>query len=233
MQSNHPKNPAIQLNWPVPILTKKLENANEVNPQLIKLFKDHQKQQTGDNTKSYASADDLHQVFKDNKAFAQLAQFISNNVFEMGAAMNGEYWQAMQVRNIGVHLTGIWYQITNNYVFHEMHVHGNCSWSGVYYVQAGESGSVAKEKELGFKNGITRFYGPHLDYQAAGHLDLGNYYTQKASLDFIPEDGKLVVFPSYLKHMPFPYIGKKDRIIVSFHAQITGDTPLQRGYSFS
>ena len=31
------------------------------------------------------------------------------------------------------------------------------------------------------------------------------------------------IFPSNLKHMALPYIGEKDRIIVSFNAQVHGN----------
>ena len=233
MHNKHPKNEHIQLSWPVPILTKKFEHAKEVNSKLIDLFTKHRSDKGKLNTKSYASSDDLHKHYSDVAEFAALSQFISNSVFEVASAMNGKHWHNMKIKDLRVNISGLWFQITNDYVFHEVHVHGNCSWSGVYYVQSGDCGVVKKDQELGFKNGITRFYGPHLEYQSAGHLDLGNCYTQDASFDSVPEDGKLVIFPSYLKHMPFPYVGDKDRIIVSFHAQITSEQSVRQNYTFS
>jgi hypothetical protein len=99
-------------------------------------------------------------------------------------------------------------------------------------VQSGDSstgpGSLGAN---GQPNGITRFYGPHTEYQAGGHGDLGNYYLQYHTHDSYPEDGKLVIFPSHIKHMVFPYYGDKDRIIVSFHAQVNGDTELRYDYA--
>ncbi len=40
------------------------------------------------------------------------------------------------------------------------------------------------------------------------------------------------MFPSYLKHMVFPYSGEQDRVIVSFHAQVDGEKELQYRYQF-
>ena len=229
MDFKHPENPDVSMHWPTPLLVKQFENAATVNPKLIELFTVHRDKHRKSDSKTYASADNLHKQYEDNKDFMQLAQFIMAGVFEIASTVNGEYWQKMQVEDIKINLSGIWFQITNEYNFHEVHVHGNCSWSGVYYVQSGNAGS----KEPGFPNGITRFYGHHLDIQGGGHLDLGSFYLQDASHDVLPEDGKLVVFPSHVKHMPFPYVGDKDRIIVSFHAQVNGDKPLKLGYKFN
>ena len=229
MTLKHPDNPNVSLHWPVPLLIKRLDNAAQVNKELVELFNQHRDKHGKPGTNSYASADDLHKQYENHKAFMQLAQFIMGGVFEIASTINGPYWQKMNVEDIKINLSGIWFQITNEYNFHEVHVHGNCSWSGVYYVQSGDAGSKAP----GFPNGITRFYGPHLDIQGGGHLDLGSFYLQDVSHDSVPEDGKLVVFPSHLKHMPYPYVGDKDRIIVSFHAQVNGDKPLKLGYKFN
>ena len=35
-----------------------------------------------------------------------------------------------------------------------------------------------------------------------------------------PENGLLILFPSYLQHYQSIYTGKKDRIVVAFNAQI-------------
>ena len=219
--------------WPVPILIKKRDDAGKLNKPLLDLFYKHKDEHQTSPSKSYASHDDLIQKYNDNQAMLQLSKFIMDGVFEVSAKVNGEYWQRMEVADIKVNVTGLWFQITNDYVFHEVHVHGNCSWSGVYYVQSGEAVNQEKSRELGFKNGITRFYGPHMEHMAGCHLDLGNVYLNYDKFDSIPEDGKLVIFPSYLKHMPFPYVGEKDRVIVSFHAGITGDKKMQMNYSFA
>jgi len=51
-------------------------------------------------------------------------------------------------------------------------------------------------------------------------MDMGNAYLQNSSIDIRPEAGMLVVFPSYLSHKAMAYEGEKDRIIISFNAQI-------------
>ncbi|MGI9319317.1 MAG: putative 2OG-Fe(II) oxygenase [bacterium] len=226
--ANTSKNHLTQL-WPVTILSRRFGKHQQVNPQLIEYFESYRSKHPGKPGPVYASPDDFS-ADTNNEAILALQKFIMDNVFEVASEVNGPYWDKKQAFN--VHLTGMWFQISNNYGFHETHVHGNCSWSGVYYVQtAGCSQSPEDLGENGQPNGITRFYGPHTEYQAGGHGDLGNFYLQDHTFDSYPQDGKLVVFPSHIKHMVFPYYGEADRIIVSFHAQINGDQELRYSYS--
>ena len=225
-------NPYIRELWPVRILNRRLGQFGRVNPELITLFEQyrqaHPSQRPGG---SYVSPDNFSQQI-DNPALQTLEKFILDNVFAVACECNRAYWQ--KGMSFDVRLTGLWFQIANGFGFHDVHVHGNCSWSGVYYVQSGSaSRSAADIGPNGMPNGVTRFYGPRMEYQAAGHGDRGNLYLHDYTYDSYPEDGKLVVFPSYLKHMALPYQGEKDRIIVSFHAVVDTDTELRYNYAFS
>ena len=225
------KNPNIQYLWPVSILTRKFGKYQKVNPELIRYFQEYREAHPGKKSAVYASPDNFSEG-SDNPAIVALHKFIMDNVFEIAADTNGPYWKKNQELNVLV--TGLWFQISNQYGFHETHVHGNCSWSGVYYVQSGQSSKNRNDLGAnGQPNGITRFYGPNTEYQAGGFGELGNFYLQDNTYDSYPEDGKLVIFPSHLKHMVFPYNGEQDRIIVSFHAQVEGDSELRYDYAAS
>ena len=225
------RNPNISYHWPVPVLSRKFGPYQQVNPDLLALFYDYRDRNPRGDAAVYSSPDNLHEEIS-HPSLDKLTRFITDGVFEIAAEVNGPYWK--RASNIRINLTGIWFQITNGYGFHETHIHGNCSWSGVYYVRAGDSSRKQGEAGAnGMPNGITRFYGPHMEYTAGGHGDLGNYYLQDHSLDSYPEDGRLVIFPAHLKHMVFPYNGEQDRVIVSFHAQVFGESELRYGYGFS
>ena len=47
-----------------------------------------------------------------------------------------------------------------------------------------------------------------------------NAWLQRATFDMPPQEGQLVLFPSLLAHKAMPYAGERDRIVVSFNAQI-------------
>jgi len=105
-----------------------------------------------------------------------------------------------------------WFHVTNGGGFHDAHVHPNCSWCGVYYVQVGDSGAAT---DGGAPNGGTRFYSP----LALGYRDAGNAH-QFEELDAPLADGLLVLFPSYLRHSGLPYVGASDRVVIAFNARV-------------
>jgi hypothetical protein len=197
--------------WPVTILTRKFDQSEQVNPELITLFTKHREQHQTRPGPAFVSADNFA-VDLPSPALDSLKK----------------------LNSVDIDVTGMWYQISNDFSFHETHIHGNCSWSGVYYVQSGSASKSARDVlPNGMLNGVTRFYGPHTEYCAAGHGDWGNFYLQDDSYTSYPEDGQLVIFPSHIKHMAFPYQGEQDRIIVSFHAQVNSEQSMQYNYSFN
>lgn len=229
------KNPNLHLLWPTPILVKKFGQHQKVNKELMTLFSAHREKAEKDKQAKQAmfvSEDNIFALYKDQAAMQKLVKFIMDGVFEIASEVNGAYWK--DVSNVDIQITGLWFQITNEHKFQETHVHGNCSWSGVYYVDAANADRSAAEVKKGdLPNGVTRFYGPNMEASAGGHGEFGNVYLQDTHFDSYPEDGKLVVFPPHLKHMPFPYAGERDRVIVSFHAQIHNPNGFKYDYSFS
>jgi uncharacterized protein (TIGR02466 family) len=213
---------AIQMLWPVPFLRKRFPEADAVNPPLLALFNQHRREHDQDGGPVYSSGDDLLLRY-DDPALNQLFSFISTSVFEIASAMNGAIWQHSPSQKMQLNVVGAWFQIQNQYGFHDTHNHGNCSWCGVYYVQVDDSARREAHPTLGKRNGITRFYGPALDLIGGAYMDAGNLYLQSTHFDSVPEEGVLCVFPSHLKHMALPYMGEKDRVIVSFNAQVHGD----------
>lgn len=225
-------NPNIITLWPTTLLAKRFAHYQKVNPALLELFYEHRDREQRAKGHAYASGDDLLEKYPLHQELNELAEFISQGIFEVAKEANPGLWDPRE--KVRVNITGLWFQISNSHAFHEMHVHGNCSWSGVYYVQSGDCSKSPESHRGEQPNGITRFYGPHIEHMAGGFGDYGNFYLHKSSWDSYPEDGKLCVFPSHIKHMAFPYNGAEDRVIVSFHAQVFNSSGTQNyNYSFN
>ena len=112
----------------------------------------------------------------------------------------------MEKMGYGINFNESWYHITKTNGMHEPHIHPSCSWCGVFYIQSGDKDS-----------GHTVFENPIV----STYVDRGNLYLNNMStLRIIPEDGKLVLFPSYLSHYQAMYKGTEDRIVVAFNASI-------------
>lgn len=222
------------MNWPVPLETHHIEEAQNINETLARAFnamrvthlaqsfvENHDTQLTDAVTSQkpfYASEDNLLERIQ-LPEFQSLTAFIANALQKTVMHANSGVWPPGRM-NLQLQIMGCWFQIQNGMAFHDVHTHGNCSWSGVYYVQCDEHKQRVKHPTLGDINGVTRFYGPYTQWLGGAHVDMGNAYLQKNTLDITPEPGKLVVFPSYLPHQAMPYEGEKDRIIVSFNAQV-------------
>jgi len=100
----------------------------------------------------------------------------------------------------------LWANVNRTGHFNRVHIHPGCTWSGVYYVDAGDpdtadSGAfVLQHPNLG---AVMSFF-PDLTPQS--------YAVQ-------PRAGLCLVFPSYLPHEVYPYRGSRPRISVAFNAR--------------
>lgn len=210
---------ALQQHWPVPLAVHRFERATEVNPVLARVFKALRATDTQAPVGSfYASADDLLRRV-DLPEFGALLQFIAASLQTTAQQANAGVWPEGR-HGLQLELTGVWFQIQNGAAFHDIHTHGNCSWSGVYYVQIDPTALRAAHPQWGELNGATRFYSPMFPLLGGAHIDMGNAWLQQATLDVAPQEGELVLFPAFLPHKAMPYVGERDRIIVSFNAQI-------------
>tara|TARA_B100000965_G_scaffold248142_1_gene208442 strand:+ start:28 stop:615 length:588 start_codon:yes stop_codon:yes gene_type:complete len=98
-----------------------------------------------------------------------------------------------------------WFHIGEKYSTHEVHKHPNCSWCGIFYVDPGDIN----------EGGSTIFMNPiNMNFK-----DISNNFMD-ASIEVVPEVGKLVLFPSYLQHYQSLYTGDKKRIVMGFNIKI-------------
>ena len=207
--------------WPVPILTRRLPDAPELNPSLLDLAARMRASEGAAEARAWASDDDVLTRF-DDPALHGLAERISRGVAEVAQAANAAAWAHARPQGLRVDLVGMWFQSSNRYSRHDVHNHGNCSWSGVYYVDVDDADQRTGHADLGEANGMTRLHAPHLDRLGGAHMDLGAAWMQDSHVDVSPEPGLLVVWPSWMLHQALPYDGAKDRVIVSFNASIHG-----------
>ena len=183
-KSRNAANPNIVTLWPTTLLTKRFAHYQKVNPALLELFYEHRDRDQRSTQDAYASADDLLSKYPLHRELNELAEFISQGIVEVAKEANRGLWRAGE--KVSVNITGLWFQISNNHSFHEMHVHGNCSWSGVYYVRSGDCSTSADSHRGAQPNGVTRFFGPHIEHMAGGFGDYGNFYLHDSNWDSVP-----------------------------------------------
>ena len=144
----------------------------------------------------------------DNTAVQELKEYCRSSVFEAASHANRGRWEAGT--RIGIDIHESWCHITPRGGYHDAHTHPNSSWSGIYYIRAGES-------DLASCNGVNRFYAP---WMPTAYSDIGTLWnSQLSSIDMPVEDGTMIVFPSWILHSGMPYMGDTERVIVAFNCK--------------
>jgi uncharacterized protein (TIGR02466 family) len=217
---NFGQSPTLQQHWSVPFAVHRFERASDVNNVLARAFTAMRATDpdTEPSDSFYASADDLLERVNIPE-FQDLIGFIAQALQTTVKQANATAWPKGR-RDLQLELMGVWFQIQNGTAFHDIHTHGNCSWSGVYYVQIDPLTQRSAHPKLKTLNGATRFYSPWFPLLGGAHMDMGNAFMQQATLDVTPSAGDLVLFPAFLAHKAMPYEGNSDRIVISFNAQI-------------
>jgi hypothetical protein len=208
--------------WPTPIGLHRYADAATLNPQLVRLFAEGraiQERKRGEAHGSFFASDDdlLHRV--KIPEWQDFVGFIVSSLGETAKQANREAWAGQELE-LKVGIEGMWFQCSRDGAFHDVHTHGNCSWSSAYIVQIDEPAQRVLHPVYGAANGVTRLYGPPFTALAGAFVDVGNAYLQPPHEDIEPLPGQLLLFPSWLAHQALPYDGEKERIIISFNASI-------------
>ena len=121
-------NPNIIKLWPTTFLAKRFAHFQKVNPALLELFYAHRERDQRGTQQAYASHDDLLSKYPLHNELNELAEFISQGIVEVAREANRGLWR--EDEKVRVSITGLWFQISNNHSFHEMHVHGTVPGPG-------------------------------------------------------------------------------------------------------
>lgn len=146
--------------------------------------------------------------FKINHSAIQaLASWCNKSVFEAASHANQGIWAAGE--NYGINIHESWCHITRNGGYHDMHRHPMSSWSGILYLDPGNT-------DLLSRNGVNRFYKPW----ETQYTDPGTAWAKADSIDLAGAPGTLTIFPSWIPHSAMPYYGDKERVVVAFNSQV-------------
>lgn len=104
-----------------------------------------------------------------------------------------------------------WVNVNRSGHYNVSHIHNECDWAVVYYVECGE-------KEPGWDyNGKIELHDPRT---MAKTSTLTGYGFR--GLLFDPEPGAMIVFPSWIEHSVHPFHGTGERISIACNVKITG-----------
>ena len=190
----------------VPIFHHVWADSAELNKRLLKIILEREERDSGvklSNTGGWQSkpglqqwagqpGKELHRYFLKAIQHAS-AQFLANNNAPVGEMK----WDINS-----------WANVNRKGNSNELHMHPSSTWSGVYYVEAGDS--VPDNPGSGNISFINPLLAERMSFFA-------NDIPDRRSIS--PVTGQMVLFPSYLQHLVRPYLGESPRVSIAMNAR--------------
>ena len=190
--------------FPSPVFQFKVDNFENLNKQLCDyiygLKKDDEKGIQKSNVNGWHSKN--FKIEKDNVPY-NFVKAIHEHVKEV--IVDGYGWKYIPEK---VGISEIWAIINKKGTFNQSHNHPGSYLSAAYYVKAPENCGNIHFYE---PNEVKKFQTPPVEKR-----------TELSSTGFSikPEEGNLLIFPSYLYHDVGKSLSDEDRVVVSFNVSI-------------
>ncbi len=187
--------------FPVPVFEKKLDNYKELNPLLENYIYELKKKDPIGQKRSNAGG--WHSPFFDPKESEVVRKFISSfNKFLPEIMSEHMGWKINKEK---ITILEMWSIVNKKKTFNVQHSHPNSLLSAAYYVKAKKN------------SGSIKFFDPK-EMKVMYHPPIKSYHEISAEVIKIePEEGKLLIFPSYLNHAVEENQSDEDRIVISFN----------------
>lgn len=192
----------MHLFFSTPIWTTKINNYENVNKEMLVYITNLQNQDpkgvVKSNFKGWHSQDfNLKDKYPSN--------FISGIKKNINTSLSDMNWD-LDLQTVKI--LSMWAIINKQGAWNQKHQHSNSDLSAAYYVKANDNcGDI-----LFYDPRPSRVY-KHPVYSSANNLN--------STVNSIrPEEGMLVLFPSYLEHSVNPNLSNEERIVISFNLSL-------------
>ena len=190
--------------FPVPIFHYKVENYKEINEELINyILKLKKKDKIGNNRSNiggwHSPNFDLVEEETPIHFINKFKDFLKNII------INEFGWEYLPNKQ---RIVAMWAIINKKNSFNIMHNHQNCYLSASYYVKKPE------------RSGDISFFDPvEPKTYRYPEKEKGTFHSNQV-VTLKPEEGDLLVFPSYLYHSVQPNLSDEDRVVISFNIDL-------------
>ena len=190
--------------FPVPIFHYKIKNFKEINKELLNYILELQKKDKTGNNRSNRGG--WHSPNFDLVNEGPPINFINEFKDFLKNIITNEFgWEYLPNKQ---RIVAMWAIINKKNSFNIMHNHQNCYLSGSYYVKKPE------------KSGDISFFDPvEPKTYRYPEKEKGTFHSNQV-VTLKPEEGDLLVFPSYLYHSVQPNLSDEDRVVISFNIDL-------------
>ncbi len=186
-----------------PVMEYRWPDASELNPALRKSILEHERQHPG--TKK-TNVGGWHSETESLAFCGNAGERLIRHIYEMAEEATGRLYASHG--RAPERLTwslSIWANVNRRGHYNNMHTHPSATWSGVYYVDNGESNPAAEGT------------GIHLYDANPARTNIFFPYLGSPSFRFPPVPGLMILFPSYVPHAVPPHQGDRPRISIAFN----------------
>ena len=190
--------------FPVPIFHYKIKNFKEINQELLNYILELQKKDKIGNNRSNRGG--WHSPNFDLVNEGPPINFINEFKDFLKNIITNEFgWEYLPNKQ---RIVAMWAIINKKNSYNVMHNHQNCYLSSAYYVKKPQN------------SGDITFFDPTeaKTYRFPEKERNTNYSTQTVTIK--PEEGDLLIFPSYLYHAVEINSSNEDRVVISFNIDI-------------
>ena len=192
----------MHLFFSTPVWSSKIDNYKKINEEMLTYINDLKKIDPKGVVKSNFKGWHSKDFNLNNEQPKKFIEAIKNNI---NSTLNDMDWD---IKNQTVKINNLWAIINEHGAWNQKHHHSNNDLSAAYYISANEGcGDIV-------------FYdprpGPVFSHPIAKSPNILN-----ASVNSItPEEGMLILFPSYLEHSVNPNLSDKKRVVISFNIKL-------------
>ena len=192
----------MHLFFSTPVWASKIDNFKNVNKEMIDYIFNLKTKDPKGITKSNFIGWHSKDFDLNDEAPKNFIEAIKKNI---NVALNDMGWD---LKKQFVKINSLWAIVNEEGAFNQRHHHGNSDLSAAYYVSAYENcGDIV-------------FYDPR-PAPVYKHPISKSPNILNASINSVkPEEGLLVLFPSYLEHSVNPNFSKQQRIVISFNINL-------------
>jgi len=186
-----------------PVLEYLWPDAPELNPLLRKSILEHAREHAG---MKQTNIGGWHSSTGRLEFCGSAGERLIHHIFEMTEEATGRLHAqcGLPPEPLNWTLTA-WANINRRGHYNNLHTHPTATWSGVYYVDHGESNPSAEGTAI-------HLYDPN---PARTNIFFPDLPT--GTFRFRPEPGLMILFPSYVPHAVPPHQGDRPRISIAFN----------------
>ena len=190
--------------FPVPVFEYQIPNHEKINLELKKyIYKNKEKDPKG---VEISNVGGWHSQNFDIDKSLIIKKFFGKITHVLPDIFNNQMGWSCKIEQIRI--MNIWSVVNHKNTFNIRHQHPNSFFSAAYYVQTNANA------------GQIKFFDPkEVNVMYYPTINEPNEFTSHV-VKIKPEEGKLLLFPSYLHHAVGENLSDEDRIVISFNINI-------------